>query len=378
MAVVSELLAIPMLAASGRVDIYSGVQRLLGRIYGQLVRPDDGPTRTALIITHPAAAFLGHYLLRPLAERGIHAVGLNTRYAANDTSLVAENVLLDLWSTVQTLRERGYQHVVLVGNSGGGSIATFYQAEAEHNTVSTTPAGDPIDLSGLEPVDALILVAVHSSRARVLTEWLDPSIVDENDPFAVNPELDMYDAHNGPPYASAFLERYRAEQIARNRRITRRCREQLDELKRRNVLATNLGFVVHRTFAEPGFVDLSIEPSDRGVCRLWGEPAAANLNAASLGRYSSLHSWLSQFSIDDARADAVAQLPRVSVPVLIVQGTADECVLPHHPLGMFAAIHHDDKQLSWVRGGTHYLFSNSDALAQTVDIIADWLADHNL
>jgi esterase/lipase len=136
--------------------------------------------------------------------------------------------------------------------------------------------------------------------------------------------------------------------------------------------------VVHRTFAEPGFVDLAIEPTDRAPCRLWGDPAAANLNASSLGRYSSLHSWLSQFSIDDARADALVQLARVSVPVLLVQGTADECVLPHHPNSMYAAIAHDDKQLVWIEQGTHYLFSNEQALRQTVDAIGGWLTAHGL
>jgi pimeloyl-ACP methyl ester carboxylesterase len=378
MTVVAELLSIPMLASSSRVEIYSGVQRLMGRIYGQLVRPDDRPPKTALIITHPAAAFLGHYLLRPLADAGIPALGLNTRYAANDSSLIVENVLLDLSSTVDTLRERGYERIVLVGNSGGGSIAAYYQAEAEHNTVSATAAGDKVDLSGLSPVDALILVAVHSSRARVLTEWLDPSVVDEADPFAVEPSLDMYDQRNGPPYSSEFLERYRAAQQARNRRISQRCRDQLADLERRGSPASNLGFVVHRTFAEPAFLDLAIEPTDRAPCRLWGDPAAANLNASSLGRYSSLHSWLSQFSIDDARADALVQLARVSVPVLLVQGTADECVLPHHPNSMYAAIAHDDKQLVWIEQGTHYLFSNEQALRQTVDAIGGWLTAHGL
>jgi pimeloyl-ACP methyl ester carboxylesterase len=377
-AIVSELLSIPMLSTSSRVEIYSGVQRLMGRIYGQLVRPDDAPAHTALIITHPAAAFLGHYLLRPLAEAGVHALGLNTRYAGNDSNLIAENVLLDISSTVDTLRERGYERIVLVGNSGGGSIAAYYQAEAEHNTVSTTPAGDAVDLSGLSPVDALLLVAVHSSRARVLTEWLDPSVVDEADPFSVDAALDMYDSRNGPPYSADFLERYRAGQLARNRRISQRCREQLAEIRQRGLSVSNLGFVVHRTFAEPAFVDLSIEPTDRQPCRLWGDPAAANLNAASLGRFSSLHSWLSQFSIDDARGDALTHLPRVSVPVLIVQGKADECVLPHHPHGMFDAISHDDKQIVWIDNGTHYLFSHEGALGDTVSAIGSWLRERGL
>lgn len=376
MAIESELVAIPMLASSNRVEIYSGVQRLMGRIYGQLVRPAGRPSDTALVIAHPQAAFLGHYLLAPLAEAGVHVLGLNTRYAGNDTTLLSEHVLLDLGSTVAVLRERGYERIVLVGNSGGGSIVSYYQAEAEHHTVTATPAGDPVDLDGLTPVDALILVAVHSSRARLLTEWLDPSLVNEHDPFTRDSRLDMYDRRNGPPYSDDFLERYRAAQLARNRRITQRCRADLAALDARGASASNLGFVVHRTFAEPAFVDLTIEPSDRAPCTLWGEPAAANLNASSLGRYQSVHSWLSQYSIDDARADALVQLPRVSVPVLIVQGTADECVLPHHPRSMFDAIAHDDKQLCWIPGGTHYLFSNADALDRTVETITTWLCRH--
>jgi pimeloyl-ACP methyl ester carboxylesterase len=371
-ALVSELLAIPMLS-SGRVDVYSGVQRLMGRIYGQLVRPEDRPSRTALIITHPASAFLGHYLLRPLAEAGVHAVGLNTRYAANDTNLIMENVLLDIGSTVDVLHERGYEHVVLVGNSGGGSVVSYYQAEAQDNTVTDTVAGEPIDLSRLTRADGIILVAVHSSRARVLTEWLDPSIVDESDPFTVDPSLDMYDERNGPPYSEDFLALYREAQVERNRRVTQWCFDTLARLKAEQSPVRNVGFVIHRTFAEPGFIDLTIEPSERDVCRLWGDPRAANLEAASLGRFSSLHAWLSQFSYDHSRADALRQLPRVAVPMLLVQGTADECVLPHHPHAMYQAIQHADKELVWINGGTHYLFSRADALEQTVNSIVDWL-----
>jgi pimeloyl-ACP methyl ester carboxylesterase len=377
MGVVSELVAIPMVS-SGRVDIYSGVQRLMGRIYGQLVRPDDRPSKTALIITHPASAFLGHYLLRPLAEAGVHVLGLNTRYAGNDANLIMENVLLDLASTVRTLHERGYERVVLVGNSGGGAVTAYYQSQAEHPTVTETPGGEAVDLNGLDPVDAVILVAVHSSRARVLTEWLDPAVVDEQDPFASDPALDMFDRRNGPPYSTDFLQRYRAAQIERNRRISRWCHEQLDELRRREMPVRNLGFVINRTVAEPGFLDLSIEPTDRAECRLWGEPRTANYEAASLGRFSSLHTWLDQFSYDESHADALAHLPHVSRPILLVQGTADECVLPHHPKSMFDAIAHSNKQLVWIKNGTHYLFSREDTLGQTVTTIAGWLSDHGL
>jgi len=35
-----------------------------------------------------------------------------------------------------------------------------------------------------------------------------------------------------------------------------------------------------------------------------GDPETANVGPAGLARYSSLRSWLSQWSVDDSRADA--------------------------------------------------------------------------
>ena len=55
-----------------------------------------------------------------------------------------------------------------------------------------------------------------------MTEWLDPSVIDELDPDNRDPEFDIYspDCPNQPPYTQEFVDRFRAAQIARNRRIT--------------------------------------------------------------------------------------------------------------------------------------------------------------
>src|SRR3546814_11930826 len=70
---------------------------------------------------------------------------------------------------------------------------------------SATPAGEPPDLTaaGLVPADAVMLLAAHPSRHGVLTESIDPAIVDESDPDRRDPELDLYgpDAPT-PPYRS--------------------------------------------------------------------------------------------------------------------------------------------------------------------------------
>src|SRR5205085_3483903 len=106
-----------------------------------------------------------------MARAGVHVLCAGSRFARNDTPLVMEKVLLDLGAYVRQARERwGYERIVLCGWSGGGSLALFYQAQAEKRTVSQAPAGDPVDHAGLPPADAMIFQAAHLSRARILAE----------------------------------------------------------------------------------------------------------------------------------------------------------------------------------------------------------------
>ena len=140
-----ELLGIPM-GTSSSVDIYSGVARLAGKVWGSLHRAENEST-TVCVVVHPSSNFLGHYLLAPLAERGADAVGLTTRYIGNDSSLLMENCVLDIGAAIRFLRDRGYERVVLIGNSGGGGLSALYQSQAESPTITQTPAGDPPDLT---------------------------------------------------------------------------------------------------------------------------------------------------------------------------------------------------------------------------------------
>ena len=79
------------------------------------------------------------------------------------------------------------------------------------------PGGGPdLTAADLASVDGLVMLNAHPSRARLNTEWLDPAIVDELEPFERDPALDMYNRDNGPPFTPEFVERYRA--------ITRRAR----------------------------------------------------------------------------------------------------------------------------------------------------------
>ena len=71
-----------------------------------------------------------------------------------------------------------------------------------------------------------------------MTEWLDPSVTDELDPDKRDPELDIYSPScpNKPPFSAEFVARFRAAQIARNRKITHWVQEMLDSLRKRSAL----------------------------------------------------------------------------------------------------------------------------------------------
>jgi alpha-beta hydrolase superfamily lysophospholipase len=379
---VRELLEVPMPASAGRVDIYSGVARAHGKLWATVVRPEDDQRELAVLLLHPTSNFMGHYAQEPLARRGIAAVGMATRYLGNDSALIMENCVLDVGAVVSYLKNvEGYRRVVLAGNSGGGGLVSLYQSQAERPTITATPAGDPPDLTQAELVsaDGLILLMAHPGRASTYTEWLDPAIVDENDPVRRDASLDLFNPDNGPPFSAEFLSRYRAAQVARNRRITAWVRERISfaSSSGRRELA-DLPFVVHGTCADPRFVDLAIDPSDRPAGTLWGDTIVANNITATLGHFTSYRSWLSQWSVDDSECNAVRHLPFVTVPVLVVYGTADSAALPHHARESYDAAPPERRKLVALSGATHYFAGQPELLEHACDEIASWLETEKL
>lgn len=370
-----ELLAVPQDFTGQRIDIASGVARMSATLWATHWIDIDHRPNVAAIFVHPTSNFMGHYALEAMAERGVAAVGMATRYSGNDSTLIVENCLLDISAVVTHLRETlGYEKVLLVGNSGGGSLAALYQSQAEKPDITSTPAGDLPDLTvtRLAPLDGLTLAMAHPGRARVYTDSLDASLRSEADPFDRDPELDIFDERNGPPFSEEFVTRYRAAQEARNRRITASVREQLAELAKTPDGPDDMPFLVHGTAADPRFLDLNLDPSDRTVATILGNPWRTNFLPARLGHYSSLRSWLSQWSIDDSRSDAVAELPRVTIPVQIVYGTADNAVFPSHAAAMFNAVTAERRELIALQGADHYFRDRPDLKAEMCDHIARW------
>ena len=360
-------------------DTYGGAENIV-QIAGMNIRPaEESPT--VLISMHPIGGTGGLPVMQQLAAAGLHGLAVDSRYRGADYALIMEKVALDLGAAVRHAREKlGYTKVVLLGWSGGGALSAFYQSQAERPTVAATPAGDGPGLidAGLIPADGVIMMAAHVSRHRTLTEWIDPSIVNEADPEQRDADLDLYGTRARPPYPAEFLTTYRAAQIGRNRRITAWVKDKLATLKGKGRHDEEFAFVTHGTMADPRWLDPAIDPNDRqpGRCYL-GDPRTVNMSPIGLARFSTLRSWLSQWSYDDAQADGPASLARVSKPVLVINNSADDACTPSHAQRLFAAIGHDDKQFAEVTGATHYYQNQPDLGAQAAGIVADWLQVHD-
>ena len=346
---------------------------------GQRLVPRGASSDTVYLFMHPATTLNLLPMPVALASAGLHVLCAGSRYAKNDSALIMEKVVFDLGQYIRHAREAlGYRKVVLVGWSGGGSLSLFYQAQAENPSITQTPAGDPYDLTAakLGPADGIVFIAAHLSRAETLTEWLDPSVQDELDPDARDPGLDIYAPHaqHKPPFTADFVVRFRAAQLARNRRITDWVLNKLDFLKSKNDGEIERAFVVHRTMCDVRWIDPAVDPNGRkpNGCYL-GDPRIANAAPAGLARYSSLRSWLSQWSYDRSNAKGTTNAARIrSTPVLQIVNQADDAVPATHNPTIRAALATPDKEYVEIEGATHYYVGQGEQLRSCIDAVMRW------
>jgi hypothetical protein len=322
----------------------------------QLVTPDHavahgwlyarGGERTLACLMHPRANFSRHYAVPALLEAGVAALCENSRWLNNDATLIHERVLLDVAEGLRAARER-YERVVLIGNSGGGSLYTFYLSQAlapAGGRLTETAAGEPLDLNAfdLPGADAMIYLAAHPGEGHYLLHAIDASLVDEGDPLSCDAALDLYDPKNGfvePPgetrYAPDFLAAYRAGQRARVARIDALARARVERRRRarergerRAAIATDY-LLVYRTDADPRAVDLSLDPSQRDYGSLWGRrPDLLNYGAVGFARVVSPEAWLSTWSGLSSRAEISETGPRMTLPALVIGYTGDNGIYP--------------------------------------------------
>ncbi len=321
-----------------------------------------GGERTVVCFMHPRADMTRHYLTPYLLDAGYAVFGQEGRWPGNDVACIHEMLLADIAASMKILRERGFQHIVFVGNSGGGSLYSFYQAQAvtqPPGRLTDTAAGDPYDLNRFEmpPADALVILAAHLGEGKYLEKSIDPSVVDENVPLSCDPALDMYNPANGfsepfqpSKYGAEFLARYRAAQTARIARLDAIARQQIEEQRYFQEIARSANFdampfarrnfvgrravlgsymVIHRTEANPAFTDPSINPSSRDYGSILSpRPDLFNYTEFGFAKYMTPRGWLSTWSGLSSRASVLDNIAGITAPTLVVNYTGDHSIYP--------------------------------------------------
>ncbi len=329
--------------------------------------------QVAVIAAHYNVDFAEHYIAPWFAARGIGFLGWNTRFRGAEDLFVFDHALIDVGVGVRWLREAaGVDTVVLLGNSGGGSLMAAYQARATSGAEVTgaRPAVREA-LAALIPGDLYISLNAHRGRPEVLTAWMDASAIDEADPLATDPTLDPFNPANGPPFAPAFIARYRLAQRARNQAITDWVKAELRRLNAAGV--PDRVFPLFRTWADLRFLDPAIDPSARPCPGCYaGDPRLANRGPFGIGRASTLKTWLSMWSLETSPCQGGPQLAKLTVPALVVQSLADQGVFPSDARAIFEAVAAPDKTLEMI-AGDHYFEDSEDRRRAAADLMAAWI-----
>jgi len=340
---------------------------------GIYTTPKGQRPKTAFIATHYNVDFSEHYLAPYLATRGYGFLGWNTRYRGAEDQFLLEHAVIDIGVGVRWLRETaGVETVVVLGNSGGGSLMAAYQAEAIAPTLGDLLKGPGLEaLNTLPQGDLYISFNAHQGRPEVLTDWMDASVVDETDPVATDESLNPFNPDNGPPYSEDFIARYRAAQRARNQRITDWAKAELARLNAAGI--PDRLFPLFRVWGDLRCMDPAIDPSERKTPLCYaGHPAVAN-RRPSIGRANFLKTWLSMWSLETSRCQGAPSLAKFRLPSLVVQSLGDTGVFPSDARKIFGNIGSADKELHLVTGA-HYFEDSREEREAAADLVADWVA----
>ena len=334
--------------------------------------PKGARPKVAVVATHYNVDFAEHYAAPHFAARGYGFLGWNTRYRGAEDQFLLEHALIDIGVGMKWLRESaGVETVVVLGNSGGGSLMGAYQAEAIAPTLHDTLKGEGrAALETLPRGDLYISLNAHQGRPEVLTDWLDASVVDESDPVATDEALNPFNPENGPPYSADFIARYRAAQRARNQRITDWAKAELKRLNDAGV--PDRIFPLFRVWGDLRCMDGAIDPSERVTPLCYrGHPAVAN-KTPSIGRANTLKTWLSMWSLETSKCQGKPHLAKFDLPALVVQGMADTGVFPSDARLIHSFIGSADKTLELIPG-QHY-FEDSRAIRdRAIDVMDAWI-----
>jgi pimeloyl-ACP methyl ester carboxylesterase len=338
-----------------------------------------GAAKTVVCIMHPREFMACHYLIPDLIEAGCAAWTQSPRSVGNDIKLEHEFALYDVAAGMAFLKQRGFDNIILLGNSGGCGLYALYIQQAGlpmEKRIALTPGGRKTNLAELAmpQADGLIFVAPHPGQGELLMRCIDPSVTDETDPFSSDPTLDPFDPANGyreapesSSYAPEFIARYRQAQEQRVQRLDERARalvaNRIEARKRWKSGGTQLDrrlgalapiMTIWRTDADLRNFDLTLDPSDRHYGSLWGkDPFTSNWGSIGFGRICSPESWLSTWSGLSSNAILSKTVTGITVPALLVEYSGDQACFPSVVREIYESLGSGDKRHIRLRGDHH-------------------------
>jgi pimeloyl-ACP methyl ester carboxylesterase len=269
---------------------------MLGRLATVVWRPDSGAPHIAIIYENGSSEASG--ICGAMAAHGFVALcGIE-----RPNTGAWERVALDIKAEISYLRaQSGITKIVLYGHSGGGAVASFYQATAE-NGVSFCQDPKKLsacgnDLANLPPADAVVFPDAHPGLAVMDLRMINPSMTSDGRRIHVDPTLDPFNPQNGfnpsgpSHYAPAFRDRYVAAQAAKMKALVARAATLRSALKSGavtdpaadTVVSLGVGFATHLDELDPGIDAIMATRQPRRLLRNDGSIVVQPIHSVSVG-----------------------------------------------------------------------------------------------
>jgi hypothetical protein len=291
-------LTLMLFMATGAMQAQSRAEFVMvGRAPGVVHRPDTGPA------PHVAILYLnGLSVIHPMCEEMAGRGFLTLCIVEQDTGDSWENVALQLKAGVEYVRRQaGITKVVLYGHSGGGAIASFYQAVAENGVAFCQ---DPRKLSacsdqlaGLPAADGVLFPDAHPGLAVMDLRMVNPSVTTDGLKLRIDPKLDPFNPENGfnpngpSHYSSEFQENYFEAQaqvmgqlIARAQQLQARVRSgEITDPTADRVAILGFGMNSHLDALDPSIDSLMKTRQPRRLLRNDGSIVTEVIRSVSVG-----------------------------------------------------------------------------------------------
>ncbi|MGW6425136.1 alpha/beta hydrolase [Nocardia sp. NPDC055053] len=375
--------------------------------FGILHLPPGPQPKAVAAFMHPRENQTRQYLTPYLLAAGYAVWGQTSRALNNDSDMVHEEIVRDTAAGIRFLKSRGFETIILVGSSGGTSLLSYYQWQATlapGDRFTFAPHGEVTKFAeeDMPAADLFIAVAPHAGEGMIMLNMLDPAVVDESNPLAIDPELDMFNPANGyrpypepSSYDPAWLAQYRRAQRTRARRLDVLARTSIADYEdaraavdpqristptaRRALMSPYMS--IYGTVANPSHLDPSIDPNHRmlGSIFAFGHPLRGSYGPLALGRILTPRAWLSTWSGLSAQAEWTYAAEHLTVPNLVITPLGDTDAFPQEQREIFSRIPVEDKTMVELDYAHHYLMLLPEAPVsynpreKAGEVIVDWL-----